>query len=536
MSGISKKRVANIRWEINPRFQEGLTPLLEELGTPLGGYDKRVFYKDPNTTLFTVKTNRPGLPGELMVKIFRRGGVIRPLKSPLLREWKMAAEHERRGLPVAAHMARGVLRKRLLATEEYLVVECLTAHEPFDDFFRTTFRPELPGARPQDKRRVIKELASVIRKMHDRGISRPNIEPSNIMAAPRSGGGVGLVFKDLGSSCLSRWGKGISGKHRVLELARFHKSFSPLFSQGYRIRFFRDYLAPDELSAAEFQDMVKRIIDLSSELKRREEKQVEKAVMQRRDPYFWFDAGDQRVFLKKPLYQNSLLEVIKDLPQNRNARVKVKMLDGKPPVELLAIQCLGEDGFAGTRNNRARHAFLASVVLDHHGISHFPVMAALEKKRGHEGSIFTRVPGKGEYNLAEYLARRVADEFSGLPWDRKFIIRVARYLQALHEAGWHFPRPSGDDLWVRHTEEGAHEIRILNVQRLRRLKALNDRTLMRNVFDLWCVLPISYADGLMLAEEYMRFFRLLKGDKKQCMERFMEWQMEFVAPPQDAGQ
>jgi hypothetical protein len=529
---FGRKRVGGTLWELVPEAEDALLALLMQLDKPFEGHDKRVFRDDPDgARIYTVKTNRPGLAGELFIKVFRRrglAGLFHGLReSPAGREWTMAHEHTRRGLPVASHLAYGRKRKRLLPHEEYLVQESLTAYESFEVFFKTTFRPDLPGARPEDKRRVIRELAGLIRRMHDRGISRPSLEPGNIMAAPRSGGGVKFAFVDLHRSFRRR--RSFSPEERVAELARFHVNFSPLFSQSYRIRFYREYFSRDNLETKEFQELVKKIIHLSGELARRDEAEVGREVRRRQDPYFWFESGGYRVYLRKPLYQNSLLEVVEKLGSTEDRGLaRIRQVGGSPPLELLIKQCHPEYFLPLRAGSSAAWAFYASAIMDHHGIAHYRVMAAIERKGDRGGSILSMMPGKGEYSLAEYLARRVADEFSGLAWDRRFLIRAARFVLALHELGWHFAKPSGDDIWVRYTEAGTHELILFNLQNLRRLDTRHGQAQLTSLFNLWRVLPISQSDGLMMAEEYLRSSKNLSSERKQWQRWFMEWQMQSV--------
>ncbi len=532
-SGMVRKRVGGVNWEMPAEMEEILSPILDELGKPVGGHDRRFFRDDPRgASIYTVKTNRPGLAGELFVKVHRwpRGRMFQNLlrgKTNMAREWKMAAEHARLGIPAPAYLARGERRRGPVVMEEFLIQESLTSFESFDEFFRTTFLPELPGARPQDKRTVIRELAALIRGMHDRGVARNEIEPRNIMAAPRPGGGARLVMRDLEKSRLHRSGEPFGRDRRIAELARFHMNFGRLFSQSYRIRFYREYFAPDNLTDVEFRELVKKIVDLSSQTARNEEPRILSDIEARRYPFFWFEKGDRRVYLRKPLYQNSLLEALAktDGGDDRFA-VKIKRVGEASPREYMAVRCEAPDFMSASANSAARRAFYVSAILDHHGIGHFNARAAAEKKDDRDGWIFISIPVRGEYNLAEYLARRVAEEFSGIAWDRKFLIRVARFLLALHEAGWYFPEPTGDDLWVRYTEEGRHEIRVFNLHRLARIDVNDGRAQLMNLLKLWTVLPISQADGLMLAEEYIRFQRLLAPDRGQWIRRFREWQLE----------
>ncbi len=529
INGYPQRRVGDIRWEIQPGIEDHLIYLLEEFNR--SRKDRRVMgLRDipAGADTFKLKTNRPGLAGELFVKVFPGKGMERYRgllgRSNARREWRMACEHGRRGLPVAKHLAWGVKGSPLAPLEEYVVQESLTGLEPLPEYLHSTFLPELPGGKPQVKRRLIRDLASLVRRMHDRGISRPAMDPANIMAAPRSGGGINFVFVDLAQARLRKERKGFSLEQRVLELARFHKSFSPLLSQSYRLRFYREYFKTDELSHARFQDLVKKIVALSRLLAKKEEKQVNKALKQKRDPFFWFRYNGERVFMRKPLYQNSVMEIADKYNRGEALnRVRVKRVKGQPPQELLLLGLDAADR-APSGNSPARWGFLMSALLDHHDIVHYRVMAALEKN-DRSGFILSAVPGRGDYNLAEYLARRVAEEFSGLYWDRKFLIRVARFMMNLHESGWYFPEPSGDDIWVRTTDDNTHEIRILTVHKLRPLTLSQPEIKLRNMFDLWRVLPISQADGIMLAEEYMRFSPAFSGERKKWLKRFMELQL-----------
>jgi hypothetical protein len=412
--------------------------------------------------------------------------------------------------------------------EEYLIQESLTGCAPFEEFFHNTFRPELPGVGPGEKRRVIAELASLVRRMHDRGISRPNLEPRNLMAAPRPGGGVKLMFVDLGQARPRSAETGLSREERVRELAQFHINFCPLFSQGYCIRFFREYFAPDRLDRQEFRELVKRIVDLANRRARQHEQTVVRAVAQRKGGFFWFTTQKYKIFLRKPLYQNALLELAPKLAGADNqGRVRVKQVRGLPPQELTLVKCARMEDLPAGAENAAHWAFVVSAIMEYHGMAHFKVMAAVEVK-GEEESYYLAVPpGKGEHYLAEYLARRVAEEFSGFSWDRRFLLRIARFILALHELGWHYPSPTERDLWVRSTDQGTHQIRLFNLHQLRQLPPSSPDFLLKNLFHLWRVLPLSQPDGLMLAEEYLRFSRRVAGDRHQWLHRFLEWQMSY---------
>lgn len=533
--GRRRLRFGKVNWEVRAGIEDLLGPLLQNLGEQESeAAESGRITAHKGKRLFMVKTGQPGLPGELMVQTYRARGLSRLLSglkksTRTSREWRMAMEHERRGLPVAPHLARGVRWRGLILEEEFLIQESLTGFEAFDEFFRTTFRPELPGVGPADKRRLIQNLAELIRRMHDQGISRPGLAPKNILATSRAGSGARFVFTDLALSSLPHGGRPLTREERIRELAHFHESFSPLFSQSYRLRFYREYFSGEGLSPSEFQAEVREIVDLSGDLAKKEEGRIIQAVFRRKSPYFWFDTAEHRVFLIQPLYQNSLLEVMAKLKVGESpGLMRVKRVKGGAPLELDVVQ-LGREDLA---DKAARWGFLLSAIMTHHGIQHFRVWAAVENHQDRAGWLFCAMPGRGEYNLAEYLARRVAEEFSGLSWDRKFLIRVARFILRLHDLGWHFPRPAGDDLWVRFTDAGTHEILLGNLHRLEPITSPDPEIYLKNLIDLWRVLPISQSDGLMLADEYLKLSRQFYEDRAAWRKLFREWQLEEIPRPE----
>jgi len=533
---FSRLRLGEVRWELLPGMEENLLYLLEELARARGGDSPRSHrFERRGERIIKVKTNRPSLPAELFIKVSSPQGIRQLWEGKFHlgsagRQWRMAFEHRKRGLPVPNHLAWGLKRHRGRTLEQYLIEESLAGFEPLDEFLSATFLPDLPGSRPEDKRHLIQELARLIRTMHDRGVVRTQFEPMNIMAAPRSGGGVKFVFVDLDRSRL-RPPRRLKDRERTRELARFHKNFARLFSQSYRIRLYREYFAPDRLSREEFRERVKKIVLLAGRLAQEEEKKVVRAVARREPPFFWFEGAGRRVFLRKPLYQNAVIELADKLSAGEKiARVRVKRTGGEPPLELLVTTA----GPAGRREREpaGERGFVMSALLEHHGLPHFRVMAAMDAP-GQGSWLLTTAPGRGDYNLAEYLARKVAEDFSGLSWDRKFLVRTARFILALHELGFYFPDPAGDDIWVRTTDLPTLEFRLLNLHKLRRLRSGRPEDRLQNLFDWWRVLPISQSDGMMLAEEYLRFCPRLAPQRKVWLKKYLEWQIGSASPRED---
>jgi hypothetical protein len=247
------------------------------------------------------------------------------------------------------------------------------------------------------------------------------------------------------------------------------------------------------------------------------------------EPFFWFKSGQNIIYLRKPLYQNSLLSSLDKIEGAKDrTRIRIKCVRDTSMVEVFVMKCRYEKNLPASAKGPAHWAFLVSAIMEHHGISHYGVMAAVENKNKEKGMVLSKLPGRGEYNLAEYLARKVADEFSGNIWDRKFLIRVARFIKSIHDLGWYFPNPSGDDIWVRYTDEGTHELRLSNLSSMRRFSHGDNEIRIKNLFEIWKVLPISQADGQVLSEEYLRFSRRLIPESESWAEKFSQWQLRSV--------
>ncbi len=534
-----------MRWRIRANMFEGLDPLLDELGEPHDNPRYSVYKDDPaGSMVFTVKINRPGIPGELFVKVYREKSIFRRLwslvnETPAHREWRMAEEHYKRGLPVAAYLAFGRRHRGWLKTEELLVQESLTNYRPFHEYFRTTFRPELPGADLEHKRRVISDLAGLFRRMHDQGIIREDLEPKNLMATRKGRGRLSMIFVDLDKtrSKPTRRTPAPAQSRRIEAMASFNMAFAPLLSQGYRIRFLRDYFKPDGLNSNDFADVVRKIMDHSEQLSRTKAAKLLKGAYRGRSPHFSFTAGDWRAWIRKPLYQNSLLDILDDLPQTVKDRklVKVHMTGETEPRKVQVIACQPASDLARRWISAAKWGYLMAAALEFRRTKHRRVLAAVEARHrawAKESYLLVEVPPQFTYNLAEYLARKVADEFSGIPWERSILSRLARVLLNLHEMKLIYREPRGDDIYVMRTETGAHEFLLSNLHSLRSNVSLNMDTAVAHIAGLFSVLPISEADGIMVVEEYLRYSRRFREQRSEFLKRFRLKAREWMLTPE----
>ena len=541
---LTTRAVGGVNWRIRLEYAQALEPILTDLALPVDNPRHTVFKDSPGgTAIFTFKPNRPDLPAELFVKIYRypdwRSRLERVLRfSPALQKWKMAAAHEQRGLPAALHLARGERRQLGLVTEDIVLQEAPVNYHAFDEYFRTTFRPELPGLLPEHKRLMIRDLARLVRQMHDRGIVRTELEPRNIMAARQPGGGVALMFVDLAQAQEGGDTGPISFSERLESLAHFNETFAPFLNRGYRLRFFREYFAPDQMSPGEFSRRIHRILDRAEQIGRHHVQLARRDVGERRSPYYWFCAGDYRIFLAESVYQNDLMEMFELLPKAaaEHSLLRLKLVGEPRPLEAQVITCPPAPDLARRFLSPARSAFLLAAGLRARRVPHRPVVAAIEARHRAWAKpgwlLFERPETPGTVNLAEYLARKVADEFSGLPWDRTVLPRLARFIIWLQDMGLAHVRASGENIWIRRTPTGAHEFLVGDLHLLRDGLRLSLPAAVQYLTDLFAVLPISETDGWIVVEEYLRYSRRFRDRSEQFRARFRQRAREWKVSPE----
>jgi len=541
---VTTRTVGGVRWRIRPEYAQALEPILTDLALPVDNPRHTVFKDSPGgTAIFTFKPNRPDLPAELFVKIYRypdwRSRLRRWLRrSPALHKWEMAAAHEERGLPAALHLARGERRQMGFVLEDIVLQEAPVNYHAFDEYFRTTFRPELPGLLPEHKRQMIRDLARLLRKMHDRGIARPELEPRNIMAARQPGGGVALMFVDLPQAQAAGNPGPLSFSERLESLAHFDETFAPFLNRGYRMRFFREYFAPDQLPPKEFSRRMYKILDRADRIGRRHMQLARRDVLERRSPYYWFCAGDDRVFLAESVYQNDLIEMFELLPKAAAERslLRLKLVGEPRPLEVQVIACPPAPDLARRLLSPARSAFLLAAGLRARRVPHRTVVAAIEARRrpwARPGWLLLERPETpGTVNLAEYLARKVADEFSGLPWDRTMLPRLARFIIWLQDIGLCHVQASGENIWILRTPSGAHDFLVGDLHLLRDGVRLSLPAAVQYLASLFAKLPISETDGWIVVEEYLRYSRRFRDRRDEFRARFRQCAREWLVSPE----
>jgi hypothetical protein len=547
MSEIIISQIGDVRWHLFPEYSEGLGPIFEEMNeseSPVELDDKkelqrgtrfRLIREDTDgRRLYGVKANHPGLPGELWIKIYKPRNLKDYIQlnrgaSLLDREWKMSLEHKNRSLPIPQYLAMGRRLRNNRVVEIYLIHESLSRYQTFDQYYRYTFKPAFPEPDVGKKRMLIKELASIARKMHNEGVYRPGLLPSQIVLASRDYGMAALLTNPEQAEIILYEAEGPSLSRRIEALALLDSNFGNLFNQSYRLRFYREYFQPDNLDRAAFKRAVSKIMARSEDLNQSRLSSVTKNITRRREPYYWFRAGKYRVFINGPVYENSLVDLVDSLQEiiEKKKTARIKIVGDQRPVETILIQCLSRLHEGNGSKGGALHGLTMAAFLKERGLPHLEALAAVQARSRlrsfkDKGYLILRKPQASCLSLAEHLARKLADEFSGLQWDRADLVSLAHFMRRMHEMNMIYSPASGTDIWVRSSENRGKGFMFANPQNLSLKKDLSWRDMARHLAEFFFVLPISEADKLTVLQEYIRFFSLVRGRREGFLAEFTE--------------
>jgi hypothetical protein len=197
-------------WRIAAEFDRPeIRGLFADLDARLAGPDAAVIHKGRNTVTVVPLTLADGRTREIAVKEFRLRGLTRLktlfVASKARRAWSGARTLLDAGLPTAAPIAYGEMRRRGLVVRAFFLAERLSEGTEIRGLFRgqpaVALRPVLAG------------LARILRRGHDRGVVHRDLSDGNVLVAGGAGEGEELRFYFLDTNRVRR-------KRRVGRFAR----------------------------------------------------------------------------------------------------------------------------------------------------------------------------------------------------------------------------------------------------------------------------------------------------------------------------
>ena len=218
--------IAGICWLASDRDRDSLTEVAQALVR--GG---KLLRETPHRRVLLVGGRRP-----LIVKHFSPSGVAANLKtlirrSPATREWIALRRAMRLGLPVPTPVAVG-WRNSVVIRESFLVTEALENTRSLGSYLYGEGKPAVVL-----RRRVVREAALVLRRMHHAGIAHQDLHLDNlIVRSDDAGPTVHLI--DFQRVAFYR---SLNAKLRMLNLATLHGGCMEA-TRSERLRFLKVYL------------------------------------------------------------------------------------------------------------------------------------------------------------------------------------------------------------------------------------------------------------------------------------------------------
>lgn len=219
-----------------------LQRLLHDPDFPFQDPANRVLKDSRTSTVVEMIVPTPSGPRAMIWKRFNAKKLLTPLlnrlrPSPAMRSWRCGHALLIRELPTARPWL--VLQRRSLAgpREGYLLCDKVASAREFQDV--------VAESSARVRRRLIDQLARLMRRFHDAGLSHHDLKAANLLWSSGPGTAAGdpgtFHFIDLvGAGCPGR----VSPLRRARDLSRLNVSFfdSRQVSRTDRLRFLRTYL------------------------------------------------------------------------------------------------------------------------------------------------------------------------------------------------------------------------------------------------------------------------------------------------------
>ena len=180
--------------------------------------------------------------------------------SPAVRAWIAAGALQVRGLPTPRPIAVMETVRFGLVRHGYFVAERIDGASHLHDHVNEHLAPTPEPDQHRHKRRLVRELARLVRRLHQRQLSQRDLKATNILVAG-SDDRPALYLVDLDGLRVC-WAP-LSVAQRVQNVARLHVSFHdhPLLSRTDRLRFLRHYLEGVHYAAGGWKAWWRQIAD-----------------------------------------------------------------------------------------------------------------------------------------------------------------------------------------------------------------------------------------------------------------------------------
>jgi tRNA A-37 threonylcarbamoyl transferase component Bud32 len=443
----------------------------------------------------------PGAPGLLIKQYFYRGpiDVFKTLarRTPALREWRALREAERRRLPVPKPLALGRGERQSL-----LVTEFVEPAVTLEDFVKA--EPAV-GIR----RRTIREIAVLIRTMHDAGLYQRDLHPGNLLLRERDSNHEYFLI-DLQRIDLDPFH---APDKRWRDLAAFAGGCEGV-SRLDRRRFFKSYLAVAPRLKVD-ESRLSAAIERSAQRRRlRLWRSRQKRCLAGNREFAEVVMGSFRGFVRRSECNEALEQLIEDPPRLFERAIIVKdsltatVGSVVLPDKQVFIKRYNLQGPAYAlknifRSSRARRGWKAgnSCVMRRVGVA-LPLVY-LERRRFRflcESYVLTA--GLPRNELSQVVAGRRGD----LRAKRGLVGQLARHLRSMHDRGVAHRDLKAENIIARDCGGGRYEFFIVDFDGMsfgavpRRVRAKN---LARMTLAISRIVPLTSGDRLRFIKHYL---------------------------------
>jgi tRNA A-37 threonylcarbamoyl transferase component Bud32 len=229
-----------VRWRVAPAFRgrlpEGLPPTPDE-GACL-------IKHGPHRTVWKLGLDGMAVYWKHCRLLGIRGWLRQCLRPPKARiEFDKALALTERGVPTVEPVAWGS-RRLFWPSDSYLITRSLDHTEPLDRFLETTLSTLPPGRVAEVRRAVADELGKFLAKLHDAGVSHPDLHPGNLLIDLPPAGPPRFYLIDLHDA---RLGAPLDWPASRSNLVVLNRWFVLRADRADRLRFWRSYRAARQL-------------------------------------------------------------------------------------------------------------------------------------------------------------------------------------------------------------------------------------------------------------------------------------------------
>lgn len=504
--------------EVDEEIASVLPPLLFALPFPTSQERLVEVLKDSRLRWAAVLTFEDGR--RMFLKRNRTKDSFEALKHLLLpskakREWEVAKEAERRGLPVPKPLGwierrRFGLLQESIYLSEAVKSEAVSAEEVLKD---------APSG-------VIQRFARTVRAIHDQGIYHLDLHAGNLLWD-----GERFLLIDLHRARIL---KGLSQEQRLRNMAQIFHSLRSFWGERERTFFLRGYLGDDPSITEERGKALERVSLLMDRLQKRQWASRTKRCLKESTEFTVLKVGEIRGYHRRELSAEALESLIERHQQFVKARTRELVKDAlEVSVTLfedggkrVAIKAFREPHALGRFKDRFRtpkglRAWVAGNGLKVRGFPCPKALAYVEKGGClglREAFLIMEASDRG-LEMDRYLCVRVFNRHER----RVFIQAFARWLSDLHLKGVYHRDMKACNLLVEEEERGRWLFLPLDLEDIDLDTRIDEAKVFRNFLQLNTSIPgsVTWKNRLRFLGQYSRMNPVIR-DRKAFLRRLDE--------------